>query len=440
MSQPPSIFETDGIRSVPMTAPPSLYGKRTSAGSSQARQRRLKSARLVGKYEKPWIEASPYKNRERWDKLILWGCILIGFGIGIALCVLKYLQIPRNQYCLVMDDEFENLDNWSHEVEIGGFGSNSFEWTTDDPLNSYVADDGLHIKPTLTLDTTNITLDELLNGYTLNLTADGTCTSNDTTSTDCVRTSNATTTTIINPVRSARITTQGKKTIRYGRVEVVAKIPAGQWLWPAIWMMPENSVYGVWPRSGEIDLMEARGNDPTTYPLGANTIYSTIHWGLDYFTDQSKKTASWYTRQRGAYSSGFHTYGLEWTPKYLFIYIDNKLLQSLTVKFGPKTMWERSGLEAAGNSSKDPWSYQGSSVSTPFDQDFYLILNVAVGTTNGFFADSVGGKPWVDRGSPAAMMDFWKANATWYPTWDPEGMIVKSAKMWQLGSCSSPEL
>lgn len=98
-----------------------------------------------------------------------------------------------------------------------------------------MADDGLHIKPTLTLDTTNITLDELLNGYTLNLTADGTCTSNDTTSTDCVRTSNATTTTIINPVRSARITTQGKKTIRYGRVEVVAKIPAGQWLWPAIW-------------------------------------------------------------------------------------------------------------------------------------------------------------------------------------------------------------
>jgi hypothetical protein len=49
------------------------------------------------RYEKPWIEASPYKNRERWDKLILWGCILIGFGIGIALCVLKYLQIPRNQ-------------------------------------------------------------------------------------------------------------------------------------------------------------------------------------------------------------------------------------------------------------------------------------------------------------------------------------------------------
>jgi beta-glucanase (GH16 family) len=87
----------------------------------------------------------------------------------------------------------------------------------------------------LTLDTSDITPDQLLDGYTLNLTAAGTCTSNDTTSTDCVRTSNATTSTIINPVRSARITTKGKKTIRYGRVEVVAKIPPGQWLWPAIW-------------------------------------------------------------------------------------------------------------------------------------------------------------------------------------------------------------
>jgi beta-glucanase (GH16 family) len=111
--------------------------------------------------------------------------------------------------------------------------ANSFEWTTDDPRNSYVADDGLHLKATMTLDTSNITIGQLTDNYTLNLTADGTCTSNATV--DCVRTSNANTSTILNPVRSARITTKGKKTIRYGRVEVVAKIPAGQWLWPAIW-------------------------------------------------------------------------------------------------------------------------------------------------------------------------------------------------------------
>lgn len=85
----------------------------------------------------------------------------------------------------------------------------------------------------MTLDTTSITGDQLLDGYTLNLTRDGSCTASD--DADCVVTSNFTGGTIINPVRSARLSTKNKKTITYGRVEVVAKMPAGDWLWPAIW-------------------------------------------------------------------------------------------------------------------------------------------------------------------------------------------------------------
>jgi beta-glucanase (GH16 family) len=84
---------------------------------------------------------------------------------------------------------------------------------------------------------------------------------------------------MIPPVRSARLTTKGKKSIRYGRVEVVAKLPRGDWLWPAIWMMPEKSAYGEWPRSGEIDIMEARGN-VVDYPSGGRDVFtSTLHWG-----------------------------------------------------------------------------------------------------------------------------------------------------------------
>jgi hypothetical protein len=89
----------------------------------------------------------------------------------------------------------------------------------------------------MTLGSTNITVDELLNGYTVNLTSDGVCTSN--ISTDCVVTSNSTSGVIVNPVRSARLTTKGKKTITYGRIEVVAKMPAGDWLWPAIWCVTD---------------------------------------------------------------------------------------------------------------------------------------------------------------------------------------------------------
>jgi beta-glucanase (GH16 family) len=67
------------------------------------------------------------------------------------------------------------------------------------------------------------------------------------------------------------LVTRGKQTLRYGKIEVVAKLPKGDWLWPAIWMMPQESVYGDWPRSGEIDIMEARGNDRDS-GIGRNTV------------------------------------------------------------------------------------------------------------------------------------------------------------------------
>jgi hypothetical protein len=86
----------------------------TISGQQQVKQRRLKSFRLIGesetlifflfhqltdynRYEKPWITNSPYKNRERWDKGILWGCIAIGFSIGAVLCYLAYERVPREQ-------------------------------------------------------------------------------------------------------------------------------------------------------------------------------------------------------------------------------------------------------------------------------------------------------------------------------------------------------
>lgn len=98
----------------------------------------------------------------------------------------------------------------------------SFEWTTDDPLNAYTDAAGLHIVPTLTNETTDITNAQILDGYTLNLTTMGTCTADSgDLITACSIYSNKTAGTIINPVRSARLTTRGKKFITYGRVEVV---------------------------------------------------------------------------------------------------------------------------------------------------------------------------------------------------------------------------
>jgi beta-glucanase (GH16 family) len=221
-------------------------------------------------------------------------------------------------------------------------------------------------------------------------------------------------------------------TIKYGRVEVKAKIPKGDWLWPAIWMMPVDSVYGAWPASGEIDIMESRGNNHT-YSLGGNNMVSSaLHWGPDPTNDAYLRTHNFKNALHSEYGDGFHTFGLEWTEKYLFTYIDSRLLQVMYNTFS-KPFWPQGGFPFAtenGTRLVDPWSQTGRP-QTPFDQYFYLIINVAVGGQNGWFLDGADGKPWIDA-SATARNDFWNARDRWYPTWEKNGqMIVDSVKMWQ---------
>lgn len=101
-------------------------------------------------------------------------------------------------------------------------------------------------------------------------------------------------------------------------------------------------------------------------------------------------------------------------------------------------MWNKGDFGTNTNQSAltDVWSWT-QRPNTPFDQEFYLILNVAVGGTNGFFVDGVGNKPWVDN-NPAAPRAFWNSVGSWYKTWgegDSRGMTVKSVKMSSLGAC-----
>lgn len=168
--------------------------------------------------------------------------------------------------------------------------------------------------------------------------------------------------------------------------------------------MPEESVYGVWPRSGEIDIMEARGNN-YTYPAGGRDVYTTtLHWGKiaiscwEPIADENKGPSSmtdayWRTTagrklRRSDYSDGFHKYGLEWTENYLFFYCDSRLTQVLFVSFQTKqNFWERGEFATLGGGSQfleDPWN-QTDSKAAPFDQAFHLILNVAVGSRIGWF-------------------------------------------------------
>lgn len=105
---------------------------------------------------------------------------------------------------------------------------------------------------------------------------------------------------------------------KYGRVEISAKLPTGDWLWPALWLMPKHSVYGGWPRSGEIDLMEARGNRQMfagDTHIGVEQYGSTLHFGTEWYN------SAWWsshfvknTQPEKGLNRGYHLYQMEWAP------------------------------------------------------------------------------------------------------------------------------
>jgi len=377
--------------------------------------------------EQPW--RTKVDPKEKWVTIIPIIGLLIGLGIAGFLVYDGLSSVVHHKYCVVMSDDFSGgLDSsiWTKEAEVGGFGNGEFEETTITDENVFVQDGKLIIKPTLQ-DAT------LIDGNNvINLTSDGTCTSD--VLSNCVSITNSSDGTIIQPVKSGRINTKAGATIKYGRVQVTAKFPAGDWLWPAIWMLPVNDTYGPWPLSGEIDIAESRGNNHTYGQGGNNIVSSALHWGPNPSNDAFWRTNVKRQALHTTYASSENTFGLEWSQKYLFTYVNSILLQVLYTNFN-QPLWQRGGFpsfDSNGTRLIDVWDQSGD-INAPFDQKFYLILNVAVGGTNGWFADGKSGKPWQDA-SPTAKNDFWAARDAWYPTWTAPGagqMEVSKVEMWQ---------
>lgn len=146
---------------------------------------------------------------------------------------------------------------------------------------------------------------------------------------------------------SARIRTQGKRDFRYGRFEARMKMPAGQGMWPAFWMLPTNSPYGGWAASGEIDIIESINL--------AAAAYGTIHFGGQW----PNNTLNGGTRQMNL-SNDFHVFATEWEPDEIRWYVDG-------VRYHRVTSADWFSSAAPGN------------VRAPFDTPFHLLLNLAVG-------------------------------------------------------------
>lgn len=183
--------------------------------------------------------------------------------------------------------------------------------------------------------------------------------------------------------------------------------------------------------------MESRGNGPEYPAQGVDFVRGSLNWGPFSWLNGVFRTFGFWTDRRKVYSDGFHLYGMEWTPKFIRIYVDSRNHKLLELKFN-EPFFERGKFpETVLNGSQwiltpDPWS--GASNAAPFDQNFYLIMNVAVGGTNGWFPDGAGNKPWLN-GALTAMQDFAKAQDEWYATWpasvEDRAMVIDSVKMWQ---------
>lgn len=229
--------------------------------------------------------------------------------------------------------------------------------------------------------------------------------------------------------------TRNSAVIKYGRVEVTAKLAVGDWLTSSIWMLPALNTYGIWPLSGEIDIATARGNNYTDFDGGNNIMTSKLRWGLDVATDGWLRTSGFRKTPMAIWADAFHTFGVEWNEKYIYTYVDSRLVQVMYIAFDV-SFFSRGYFPAAdanGTMFENPWTGPGRSDATPFDQPFYLILSLAVGGTSGSFTDGKSGKPWLDS-DMAAKQKFWNARDQWYPTWQKNHdgeMWVKKVEMWQ---------
>lgn len=351
------------------------------------------------------------------------------FSIAIVSLIICSTLASRTEK-LIFSDDFDKLNFkvWRHDITLSGGGNWEFQLYHNNRTNSYIKDGVLYITPTLTSD--RIGENNVRGGYRMDMWGGNPaemCTGN--MFYGCERTSGAGGN-FLNPIQSAKLTTAQSFSFRYGRVEVRAKLPKGDWLWPAIWMLPAHNEYGNWPASGEIDIMESRGNVnyPKEFGGGPESFGSTLHWGTDYFTNQWKKTHAEYNHNNGDLASDFHTYGLYWDADRLYTYIDDPKNIVLDIDMKSQDFWTRGQFNPNIN---NPWA--AGSRTAPFDAEFYLIINLAVGGTADYFKDGVAGKPWSNM-SPNAINQFYDAKGQWYPTWNGEESALKidSVRVWSF--------
>ena len=260
------------------------------------------------------------KMRSRWQRSVLFAAIiLVGGGVSSAAAQAADAQPTDRVWKLVWKDEFSGTNGsavdaskWVSETGGGGWGNNELEYYTKRLDNAYQQDGNLVIKVLQEKYTGD-------DGVTRNYT-------------------------------SARLKTLGKFSQTYGRFEARIKIPRGQGLWPAFWMLGTDIEKPGWPGCGEIDIMENIGKEPA---LVHGTIHGPGYSGGHGIGAPYALPAALPADQR--FADDFHLFAVEWEPNVIRFYVDDHLYATRTPADLPK------GAK---------WVY---------DHPFFVLLNVAVG-------------------------------------------------------------
>ena len=241
--------------------------------------------------------------------------LLIAAGLLVPNAEAGRVHAPKG-YTLVWSDEFKgkngslpDASRWTYDIGGNGWGNHELEYYTNRPENARIE----HGKLVITVRAEAYTGPD---GKEFHYT-------------------------------SARLKTQGLFSQAYGRFEARIKLPAGQGMWPAFWMLGENIRVDGWPRCGEIDVMENIGKEP-------GTNHGSLH-GPNFANPTSDLTKTITLPNGKRLSDAFHLYAVEWEPGMVRFYLDSNLYATLTsVQWSPSGTWV-------------------------FDHPFFIILNVAVG-------------------------------------------------------------
>jgi len=245
--------------------------------------------------------------------------------LGVLYCSVSAAQSQDKDWELVWSDEFDgptlDYSKWEIEVNAFGGGNNEMQIYTDRKENVRV--EGGHLVLEARHDKHGIA---------------GT----------------------VREYSSGRVRSKHRGDWKYGKFETRAKLPTGQGVWPAIWMMPTEDVYGTWASSGEIDIMEFKGQEPNTY-------WGTLHYGKQW--PGNKHTSDIIKLEEGNFADDFHVFAIEWEEGVIRWYVDGKLWQTQT-----------------------KWDTDGGKFPAPFDQEFHMILNLAIG--GGFLGNPDASTPF----------------------------------------------